>query len=86
MIYYFPDGKFSASHFARSLIEMVEKNTCPEEIGKWTYSIFHQYKVSEVIEDKLMSLIVMEEGKEFELSKEEILQIANELINLENGN
>jgi hypothetical protein len=75
MIHYFPDGKFSASHFGRCLIELLDNNTSLEDIGKWTYDVFHQYNASGEIRDKLMSLMFMEEGKNLSCQRKKYFKL-----------
>lgn len=88
MIYYFPESKFSAKHVGKNLMKLLEVNSSPIEIAKWSYNIFHHYNnnITGDIRKKFMSLMFMEEGPEFELSKEELLKIAGELMESEDNN
>jgi 3-dehydroquinate dehydratase len=84
MKYYFPEASFSAKYLGVDLKKLIELNTSKAEIGHLMYQIFSQYSgsMSKREEQIIMTLMLMEEGKEFELHTEQILELADELINL----
>ncbi len=73
---------FTKERFGKELKEKIESGSSPQEIGKWAFEVFFHYgrsfdpNMNEVIQKVFM----MEEGPEFEYSRDELLEIAEKFI------
>ena len=65
--------------FAEELKERIKNREMISTIGSWIFSVYSENK-DDTFDELLYSLMFMEEGKEFELSYEELEKIADDLI------
>lgn len=72
---------YTKNDFANELISEVNKNFDLIRISKWAHKkyIDHGPDLDNQTYIAMMKVIAMEEGEQFELTKDELLKIANDL-------
>lgn len=71
----------SPSEFATQLEQTLVGGFNPIRIAKVAFKIYHQHalEITPAMKDVLLTLMVMEEGPEFELSEVEFLEIIDKV-------
>ena len=74
---------YTKKNLAKELIEMANNDFSVKKISDWAHLKYldHARQMDNKTDDAIMTLITMDAGEEFELTKEEILEIANKLLN-----
>lgn len=72
---------YSRFDFGKDLEEELKKDFDIKKLSKWAYVIYLDKKYSDrqIINSVIFKIMAMEEGDEFLLTKEELLDIAREL-------
>ena len=73
---------YTKKDFANELIDEVNKNFNIVRISRWAHEKYldHGSNLDNETYAVMMKVIAMEEGEEFELSKDELLELAKDLI------
>lgn len=76
---------YTKEQFGKNLKEKIDNGYSPRQIGEWAFEVYFKYgrDFDPEMDEIVQNLFMMEEGLEFEYSKEELLSIANRLISSE---
>lgn len=75
-------NKYSKKQLGIDLLHLLEEGSSSEKISDWAHSLHSelQHDAFHLVADELMTLATMNVGPEFELTKEELHQMADRLI------
>lgn len=73
---------YTKEQLGKELRKKINDQVSAEQIGKWAFEIYFNYgkDFDSELEEIFQNLFMMEEGPEFEYSKEELMKIANILM------
>ena len=76
---------FSKRDFGEELKAMISSGKNARQIGKWAHSIFFNYcrELNPELREIIETLLMMEEGPEFEYTEQELRLLAELLVNNE---
>lgn len=72
---------YTSGDFARELLGELQKGYDIVRLSRWAMAIYQRYcgETEPELDDEIMKVVAMEEGPEFELSAEELVQLAQKL-------
>jgi hypothetical protein len=73
---------YTAGDFARALLNELQKDFDIVCLSRWAMRIYlmHCREMEPQLQSEVMTVVAMEEGPEFELTKDELVQLAHRLM------
>lgn len=77
---------YSKQKFAENLLLLANQNASTKQVSDWAHNLYltSNREFEEGLSEVVMKLIAMDEGPEFEYTKEELIKLANDLLKYSN--
>jgi hypothetical protein len=70
----------SPGEFGQQLLQQVEAGASPKSIGAWAYLQFLDHDLAGQLRATVLRVATMEEGPEFEMTREQLIELAEHLL------